>query len=55
VIWQHLLRTTGLTAGECIYIDDVAAFCQAAERLGFAAIHYVRGNTDLLQRLRDLL
>jgi putative hydrolase of the HAD superfamily len=54
-IWQYLLRTTGLTAGECVYIDDVPAFCQAAERLGFTTIHYVRGSTDLLQRLEDLL
>jgi FMN phosphatase YigB (HAD superfamily) len=54
-IWRHLLRTTGLEAGQCLYIDDELDFCRAAEAQGFTAIHYVRGATDLLRRLRDLL
>jgi len=54
-IWRHVLRTTGLAAEQCVYIDDVPDFCRAAERLGFTPIHYVKGNTDLLRRLADLL
>jgi FMN phosphatase YigB (HAD superfamily) len=54
-IWRHLLVTTGLAAGQCVYIDDIAAYCGAAEALGFAAIHYENGRTDLLRRLQDLL
>ena len=54
-IWRHLLRTTGLTAEQCVYIDDVPDFCRAEERLGFTPIHYVKGATDLLRRLADLL
>ena len=54
-IWRHLLAATGLRARQCIYIDDEPAFCRAAERLGFTAIHYARGGTNLLQRLEELL
>ncbi len=54
-IWQHLLATTGLSAGQCLYIDDESPFCRAAEALGFTTIHYQRGGTDLLRRLRELL
>ena len=54
-IWQHLLRTTGLSAGQCLYIDDEAPFCEAAQAQGFTPLHYRRGSTDLLGRLRDLL
>jgi FMN phosphatase YigB (HAD superfamily) len=54
-IWRHLLATTGLAAGQCVYIDDVPEYCRAAEALGFAAIHYEKGRTDLLRRLQDLL
>ena len=54
-IWRHLLQTTGLRAEQCLYIDDVPAFCGVAEGLGFTAINYLRGRTNLLQRLEDLL
>ena len=54
-IWRHLLETTGLEAGQCAYIDDVPEYCRAAEALGFAAIHYEKGRTDLLRCLADLL
>lgn len=54
-IWRHLLETRNLRASACLYIDDVAAYCAAAEGLGFTAIHYLRGRVDLLQRLNDLL
>ena len=54
-IWRHLLATTGLEAWQCVYLDDVPAYCGAAEALGFTAIHYEKGRTDLLRRLRDLL
>ncbi len=54
-IWRHLLATTGLSADQCLYIDDEAPFCRAAEAQGFATIHYQKGSTDLLQRLRACL
>lgn len=54
-IWRHLLRITALEAGQCLYIDDEPPFCRAAEALGFTAIRYERGRTDLLARLRELL
>jgi len=55
LIWRHLLATTGLAAAKCVYIDDVQEYCRAAEGLGFAAIHYEKGRTDLLRCLADLL
>ena len=49
-IWRHLLATTGLAARDCLFIDDVPDYCRAAEALGFTAIDYRKGSTDLLQR-----
>jgi FMN phosphatase YigB (HAD superfamily) len=54
-IWRHLLSSHCLEARRCVYIDDVAAYCTAAEELGFSAIRYVRGKTDLVGSLRSLL
>ena len=54
-IWRRLLASTGLAARDCLFIDDVPEYCRAAEALGFTAINYRKGGTDLLQRLQDLL
>ena len=48
LIWRHLLETRCLAPERCLYIDDIAAFCRAAEALGLRSIHYVKGKTDLL-------
>jgi HAD superfamily hydrolase (TIGR01509 family) len=47
--WDWILARTGLQAGECLYVDDVAANCAAAEALGFRAVQYEIGAYDLLQ------
>lgn len=36
---------------QCVYIDDILEYAQAAEREGMRAIHYV-GHTDLIENLR---
>ena len=54
-IWRHLLETRCLRAERCVYVDDVPAFCEAASRLGFRTINYVRGKTDLETELGLLL
>ncbi len=55
LIWRTLLSNTGLAAERCLYVDDVADYCLAAERLGLRTVNYVRGRTDLLQELERVL
>jgi HAD superfamily hydrolase (TIGR01509 family) len=54
-IWQVLLQRARLAPEQCLYIDDVEAFCVAARRLGFNALHYRKGETDLVGELRRWL
>jgi len=54
-IWRHLLETRGLSAPRCAYVDDVTAYCRAAEDLGFRTVHYVKGRTDLPAAMDVLL
>ena len=39
-IYQHALRTYGLTAGRTVFLDDIAANAEAARRVGMIGIHY---------------
>ncbi|MFH2113903.1 MAG: HAD-IA family hydrolase [Spirochaetota bacterium] len=45
-IWRWLLERSGLAAGECLYFDDVPAYCRVGASLGFqASVHdLARGN-----------
>lgn len=52
--WDWILERTGLQAGECLYVDDVAANCAAAEALGFRAVRYEIGAYDLLQAVKRI-
>jgi FMN phosphatase YigB (HAD superfamily) len=54
-IWRALLERACLAPQECLYVDDVEAFCAAACTLGFPSVHYRRGVTDLLGELRQRL
>ena len=40
VIYQHALRACKVKAHEAVYIDDILAYVEAAQRLGFLGIHY---------------
>jgi putative hydrolase of the HAD superfamily len=51
-IWLHLLETRCLSAERCLYIDDIEAYCSAAEGLGFRAVNYLKGRTDLVAEIR---
>lgn len=53
--WTWILERSGLSAHECIYVDDVPAYCEVAESLGFRAIHHRIGANDLLQAIRGVL
>jgi FMN phosphatase YigB (HAD superfamily) len=53
--WTWLLERAGLPASDCIYVDDIPAYCATAESLGFRAIQYEIGEIDLLQEIRRVL
>jgi glucose-1-phosphatase len=40
LIFQHALQACKVKAEEAVYIDDIAAYVQAARRLGIAGIHF---------------
>lgn len=54
-IWLKLLDYARLEAQDCLYIDDVQAYCDAAQKLGFGAFCYDRTTHSLSQILRDVL
>lgn len=54
-IWLKLLEYTGLDAGDCLYIDDVQAYCDVAKGLGFGAFCYDRNAHSLSQILKTVL
>lgn len=47
-IWRIALARSGVSPSRCLYIDDLQRFCRAAEELGLRAIHYRKGETDLM-------
>lgn len=53
--WLWLLERSGLGPGECLYVDDLAAYCAAAEALGLGSIRYDLGSENLLQKLEGVL
>jgi len=40
LIWRKLLEYTGLKPEDCLYIDDVPAYCETARALGFGIFCY---------------
>jgi putative hydrolase of the HAD superfamily len=54
-IWQALLNRASLQAAQCLYIDDLQPFCDAASRLGFNTLHYRKGETDLVGEVKKWL
>jgi putative hydrolase of the HAD superfamily len=50
-IWLWLLERAGLRAEQCLYIDDIEAYCAAARSLGMTAIRYDVGRDRLLPLL----
>ncbi|MCB1174581.1 MAG: HAD family phosphatase [Leptospiraceae bacterium] len=49
--YQRLLKTMQLGAGQCVFIDDLAANCQAARKLGIRSIQYTGQDLSLEQIL----
>ncbi len=53
LIFREALRASGVKAGEAVFIDDIAAYVEAAQRLGMAGIHF-HGAEQLPGQLREL-
>jgi len=53
LIFREALRASGVKAGEAVFIDDIAAYVEAAQRLGMAGIHF-QGAEQLPGQLREL-
>ncbi len=54
-IWNRMLQYSGLPAAECLYVDDIQAYCDAARALGFAAIKYDFRSQNLSRELQTVL
>jgi 2-haloacid dehalogenase len=44
-IYHHLLQKYALKASQCVFIDDNKANIQAAQEIGFEAIHFTSGHS----------
>jgi HAD superfamily hydrolase (TIGR01509 family) len=44
LIYREALRACKVEAGQAVYIDDIAAYVEAAQRLGIAGIHFESPN-----------
>jgi HAD superfamily hydrolase (TIGR01509 family) len=53
LIFREALRASGVKAGEAVFIDDIAAYVEAAQRLGLAGIHF-QGAERLAGQLQEL-
>lgn len=54
-IWRAFLRQSGMDPGECLYVDDVPKYCEAARSLGFRALHFDKSRENLRNALADVL
>lgn len=54
-IWQKLLEYTRLDPADCLYIDDIEAYCEAARSLGMSAVRYDFRTQSLPKLVQDML
>jgi len=54
-IWVKLLEYSGLAASDCLYIDDVRAYCDVAVSLGFGAFCYDKSEHKLSHIVKNML
>ena len=50
-IYLHVLRTFGLKADECLFVDDMLYNVTGAEAVGIPGFHFQNNAVDLRQRL----
>ncbi len=53
-IYMVAADSLGVQPEECIFIDDIDAFCEGARAVGMQAIHFT-SNKQALSELRDLI
>ncbi len=53
--WLWILERAGLKPQECLYVDDVEAYCDAASALGLHSIQYDHKSENLLHKLLAVL
>jgi FMN phosphatase YigB (HAD superfamily) len=54
-IWQALLWHAHLEAEECLYVDDIQAYCDAAAALGFGTFRYDKNLHSLSKIVKNML
>ncbi|MCX7026071.1 MAG: hypothetical protein NT061_00980 [Spirochaetes bacterium] len=54
-IWGKILEYSGLSAGDCLYIDDVPSYCEKSEKLGFGAFCYDKSIHNLSHIVENML
>jgi len=54
-IWKRLLEYTRLEPSDCLYVDDIEEYCEAARSLGMSAFCYDFRVHDLSQELKNML
>lgn len=52
-IYRHALESLALNPKQCLYIDDIEKYVEAAEKLGIKGVHYVCGKDNLESQLRE--
>jgi putative hydrolase of the HAD superfamily len=53
-IYELTLERIGVPAGACLFVDDLQANCEAAEKAGMKAVHF-RENEQAIAELRAAL
>ncbi len=54
-IWEKLLEYTRLAPEDCLYVDDIGQYCDAARRLGMGAFRYDFRVHNLSRELKNML
>ncbi len=54
-LWKKILEYTALAPKDCLYIDDIEEYCQAARSLGMSAFRYDFRAHNLSQVLNTML
>ena len=54
-IWLWLLERAALRPEDCVYVDDIEAYCSTAASLGMTALRYDFRVDDLWQKLEAIL
>jgi putative hydrolase of the HAD superfamily len=54
-IWRKLLEYTGLAPEDCLYVDDIGQYCDAARSLGMGAFRYDFRVHNLSKELKNML